>query len=58
MSSVSSRWGNPNGHAWGEYPCGGILAGEVDFGGIKLPTQMRAGWFFERHRPSTPAPSA
>ena len=32
---------------WGEYPCGGILTGEADFGGIKLPTQMRAGWFFD-----------
>jgi len=32
---------------WGEYPCGGILTGEVGFGGIKLPAQMRAGWFFD-----------
>jgi hypothetical protein len=41
-SVVMPRWGNPNGHAWGEYPCGGILTDEADFGGIKLPTQMRA----------------
>jgi hypothetical protein len=46
-SVIMPRWGNPHGHPWGEYPCGGILAGEVDFGGIKLPTQMRAGWFFD-----------
>ena len=24
-----------------------FLTGEVGFAGIKLPTQMRAGWFFE-----------
>ena len=41
------RWGNPNGNAWGKYPCGGTLTDEVDFGGIKLPTKMRAGWLFE-----------
>ena len=46
-SVIMPRWGNPNGHAWGEYPCGGILTGEADFGGIKLPAQMRAGWFFD-----------
>jgi hypothetical protein len=46
-SVVMPRWGNPNGHALGEYPCGGILTGEAGFGGIKLPTQMRAGWFFD-----------
>ena len=46
-SVVMPRWGNPHGRAWGEYPCGGILADEVDFGGIRLPTQMRAGWFFD-----------
>jgi hypothetical protein len=40
-SVVMPRWGNPNDHAWAEYPCGGILTGEVDFGGIKLPTQIR-----------------
>ena len=44
-SVVMPRWGNPNGNAWGKYPCGGTLAGEVDFGGIKLPTKMQAGWF-------------
>ena len=37
-SVVMPRWGNPHGHPWGEYPCGGILTDEVDFGGIKLPS--------------------
>jgi hypothetical protein len=46
-SVVMPRWGNPDGHAGGEYPCGGILTGEAGFGGIRLPAQMRAGWFFD-----------
>jgi hypothetical protein len=46
-SVVMPRWGNPHGQPWGEYPCGGILTDEADFGGIKLPTRMRAGWFFD-----------
>jgi hypothetical protein len=45
-SVVMSRWARPPGHPWGEYPCGGTLRDEVDFGGITLPTQMRVGYFF------------
>ena len=40
------RWGNPNGRRWAYYPCGGTLDGEREFGGITLPTRLRAGYFF------------
>jgi hypothetical protein len=47
LRSVSMRrWGNPGGRPWAHYPCGGILADERDFGGITLPTRLRAGYFF------------
>jgi hypothetical protein len=50
IAASMPRWGNPNHETWGEYPCGGILEGETDFGGIKLPTPMRAEWFFGTDR--------
>jgi hypothetical protein len=50
IAATMPRWGNPNREPWGEYPCGGILEGEADYGGIKIPTQMRAGWFFGTDR--------
>ena len=40
------RWGNPNGRPWALYPRGGTLNDERDFGGITLPTRLRAGYFF------------
>jgi hypothetical protein len=47
LRSVSmQRWGNPNGRPWASYPCGGTLDDERDFGGITLPTRLRAGYFF------------
>ena len=46
LSVSTARWANPNGRAWGLYPCGGALAEEVDFGGITIPTVMRVGYFF------------
>ncbi len=45
-SVAMARWAKPSGHPWGEYPCGGSLHDEADFGGIKLPTRMRVGYFF------------
>lgn len=47
LSSLSvPRWAQPAGYQWGEYPCGGTLDDEADFGGIKLPRQIRAGYFY------------
>lgn len=40
------RWGNPDREPWGEYPCGGLIGTEADFGGLRIPTTVRAGWFF------------
>jgi hypothetical protein len=50
LAATMPRWGNPNREAWGEYPCGGIVEEEVDYGGIKIPTRLRAGWFFGTDR--------
>jgi hypothetical protein len=47
LRSVSMpRWGNPSGRPRAHYPCGGMLDDERDFGGITLPTRLRAGYFF------------
>lgn len=40
------RRGNPNGRPWGNYPCGGTVEAERTFGGITIPAQVRAGWFY------------
>jgi hypothetical protein len=50
VAATIPRWGNPNGEPWGEYPCGGTVEGEADYGGIKIPTRIRAGWFFGTDR--------
>lgn len=50
IAATMARWGNPNGEPWGEYPCGGIVDGEVDYGGVKIPNRIRAGWFFGTER--------
>jgi len=44
------RWASPHGEPWGEYACGGILEGEASFGGITMPTRMRAGYFLGTER--------
>ena len=46
LSVCTTRWANPNGRAWGLYPCGGTLGEEVDCGGITIPSVIRAGYFF------------
>jgi len=49
-SVTMPRWASPHGEPWGEYACGGILEGEASFGGITMPTRMRAGYFFGTER--------
>jgi hypothetical protein len=40
------RWAAPLGEPWGEYSCGGTLGGERRFGGVTMPTESQAGYFF------------
>ena len=49
-SVTMARWGNPGNNPWGDYPCGGTLDEDTDFGGIKIPTRIRAGYFFGTSR--------
>jgi hypothetical protein len=49
-SVTMPRWASPHGEPWGKYACGGILEGEASFGGITMPTRMRAGYFFGTER--------
>jgi hypothetical protein len=46
LSMSLPRWAAPNGRAWAEYPCGGTVERELSFGGITIPTRLRAGYFF------------
>jgi hypothetical protein len=41
-----SRRANPNRRPWSYYPCGGSLSEEHTSSGIKLATNMRAGYYF------------
>ncbi|MBO0692668.1 MAG: hypothetical protein J2P58_07205 [Acidimicrobiaceae bacterium] len=54
-SLVMPRWAQPSGHAWGEFPFGGTLTDETDFDGIKLPRNIRAGYFYETDQWDSPA---
>jgi hypothetical protein len=39
------RWTQPKGEEWGESPFGGYLEQEADFGGIRIPTRAKVGYF-------------
>jgi len=43
---VVDRWGNPGGGPFGRCPFGVSVAAESDFGGITIPSQFRAGWWW------------
>jgi hypothetical protein len=45
-----ARWAAPNGEPWGEYGCGGTVTAERDFAGVRIPTELRAGYFFRTPR--------
>jgi hypothetical protein len=49
------RWAQPDGHPWDEYPCGGTVADETDFDGIKLGRTLRAGYFYGTDKWGSPA---
>jgi hypothetical protein len=45
-----ARWGNPEGAAFHEVDFGGTVEEERVFGGYRIPTRMRLGWYFETPR--------
>ena len=47
---VLRRWGNPEGGEFHEVACGGYLDDERQFGPLRIPTTMRAGWWFGTDR--------
>ena len=42
--STLRRWGNPDGHTFGNHRSGAILDDEARFGGFTLARRVTAGW--------------
>ena len=42
-----SRWGNPDGGAFDEWPFGAYVDQEATFGGYTIPARLRVGWHFD-----------
>ena len=40
------RWGNPDGELSGNHPFGAVVEEERTFGGVTIPSRLRAGWQF------------
>lgn len=57
---LMQRWGKPGGAPFGRYPFGVAVESEREFGGVTIPTEVRAGWFggtpTNRPRASSSAP--
>jgi hypothetical protein len=49
-SVAMRRWGNPLGEPFGRHPFGVELSQERTFGGVTIPTRLRAGWFWTTPR--------
>jgi hypothetical protein len=45
-----NRWGNPGGEPFGRYPFGVRVEAESRFGGITIPSVLRAGWWWGTER--------
>ena len=45
-----NRWGNPGGAPFGRYPFGVRVEAESRFGGITIPSVLRAGWWWGTDR--------
>jgi hypothetical protein len=45
-----NRWGNPGGAPFGRYPSGVRVEAESRFGGITIPSVLRAGWWRDTDR--------
>lgn len=39
------RWGNPGGMPFADYPFGVDVLAETDFGGVRIPSRLRAAWW-------------
>ena len=44
------RWGNPDGQAFGRHPFGVAIEDERCFGGVTIPSVLRAGWWWGTDR--------
>ena len=44
QEALVQRWGNPDGQPFGRYPFGVAVEAERTFGGVTLPSVLRAGW--------------
>jgi hypothetical protein len=47
------RWGNPDGQPFGRYPFGVAVEAERTFGGVTVPSEVRAGWWWGTDRQET-----
>jgi hypothetical protein len=45
-----NRWGNPDGAPFGRFPFGVRVEAEAEFGGIAIPSVLRAGWWWGTSR--------
>jgi hypothetical protein len=50
LKVTMARWAQPKGEEWGEYPFGGLLEGEVEFAGVRVPKRARVGYFIDSDR--------
>jgi hypothetical protein len=50
LSAVMPRWGNPDGGAFAEFPCGAYIDEETSFAGYTIPSRPRVGWHFGTDR--------
>lgn len=50
LEVVVNRWGNPGGAPFHRCPFGVSVEAEANFGGITIPSQFRAGWWWGTHR--------
>ena len=51
--AVMERWKNPAGLRFGRYPFGVTVEAEGRFGGITIPTRVRAGWWWHTDKQAT-----
>lgn len=45
LEVLLQRWGNPDGHPFGRYPFSATVDAERTFGGVTIPSSIRAAWW-------------
>ncbi|MCZ2849744.1 DUF6544 family protein [Modestobacter sp. VKM Ac-2978] len=50
LAAVLQRWGNPDGASFGRHPFGVTVEEEATFGGVTIPSVLRAGWWWGTDR--------